>query len=365
MLRTDLIYLSNPHEFNDPYEGDILYESKNVYEDFKKRIVNSYIANPNSKLSNEKTERILNSNDSYVEMLRVAYEADFLDNKSISFDEFQKIMLEIPHSIVDEFFSDSNNIKKMTARFACFSESKLINPMWAHYAENHKGICIEYNLKDLDEIFLSKNCYPISYVKHNDYTKELLQLRDKSFSDFFKLNEEPFLKKSIDWKYEKEWRIKLTMGPANLNFIKKINSKYFIKISKPKAVFLGLKIEKDYENKIRKICEDREISLFKMVKDGSKYNLCNEKIFDFPVGKLDDINHIRNCIEKGALKNLLYFYFFDSITGSVINNPRLILKSFENLSSDKITSFLDEILFKKKYNPVLPYYYKNVLTFFN
>ena len=42
--------------------------------------------------------------------------------------------------------------------------------MWAYYADNHRGLCMEYDLHSLpDEI--NENIYPILYTEqHPEYT---------------------------------------------------------------------------------------------------------------------------------------------------------------------------------------------------
>ena len=42
--------------------------------------------------------------------------------------------------------------------------------MWAHYASNHTGICMEYDLKDLNEKYILNWCYPVKYEDNYDYT---------------------------------------------------------------------------------------------------------------------------------------------------------------------------------------------------
>lgn len=57
-------------------------------------------------------------------------------------------------------------------KVVCFTESSFNMPMWGNYADNHKGICIEYNFKQLDVTndFL-KMLYPVGYdTKRYDIT---------------------------------------------------------------------------------------------------------------------------------------------------------------------------------------------------
>ena len=76
--------------------------------------------------------------------------------------------------------------------------------MWAHYADNHKGICIEYNLKNCDNLFLKTLCLPINYVEKSDNTLDLssIVIHNDYENSLFMLK--TAITKSKDWKYEQE-----------------------------------------------------------------------------------------------------------------------------------------------------------------
>lgn len=158
----------------------------------------------------------------------------------------------------------------------------------AHYADNHVGVCIGYNLMDF-ELGSEETCHPMLYIHNSDFTEEINNI-DNNERNKLKVLEEPFLKKSYDWSYEKEWRIfinkiqlRQTLKSGFLaNFIDKRGTLCFIKFPKPICVFLGLNISDDDEQKVIKICKGRGISVYKMIEDFSKYNLnFYFKNFDF------------------------------------------------------------------------------------
>lgn len=93
------------------------------------------------------------------------------------------------------------------------------------------------------------------------------------------------MKKSHDWSYEKEWRIlidKMKLRQAlKLGFSSVMDRREdlcFIKFPKPKCVFMGLNISDGDEQAIIKICEERGITIYKMIKDSSRYNLSHMEI---------------------------------------------------------------------------------------
>lgn len=70
--------------------------------------------------------------------------------------------------------------------------------MWSHYAYNHEGICIQFeSIRDFNVFGWA---IPVEYGK--DYPI-IDWLKPPELEDY----ENIFLKKSYDWKYEKERRI--------------------------------------------------------------------------------------------------------------------------------------------------------------
>ena len=152
--------------------------------------------------------------------------------------------------------------------FVCLSESNNIIPMWAHYADNHTGVSIGYDLTDF-ELGSEETCHPILYVQSSDFTEEINNI-DNDDRNKLKVLEEPFLKKSQDWSYEEEWRILIDKMKLNhalkLGFSSVMDKRgdlCFIKFPKPVCVFLGLDISAECEEEIIKICKNREITVYK------------------------------------------------------------------------------------------------------
>lgn len=73
------------------------------------------------------------------------------------------------------------------------------NPLlWAHYANDHRGLCVQLDLRaDLDALV----AHPV------EYQDEFPVLRDLDRDPDDQRAMLPFLRKSTDWAYEKEWRI--------------------------------------------------------------------------------------------------------------------------------------------------------------
>lgn len=111
------------------------------------------------------------------------------------------------------------------AHLKCFSEEHDNTLMWSHYADEHRGFCVEYDLSLLDHNNpILDHIFPVVYsskrrIKTNisAIAKELHQLKQDieenniHDDDGYLSNTTPlFLSKGTAWAYEKEWRIVYT-----------------------------------------------------------------------------------------------------------------------------------------------------------
>jgi hypothetical protein len=102
-------------------------------------------------------------------------------------------------------------------RILCVSESNVVVPMWAHYADEQRGVVLEFAAVDeVDSAFLQAR--PVVYQDEvpsiasvDQWVSCLLGLDGVSYMDLF---HEYLYVKTLDWVYEKEWRIVSTARPG-------------------------------------------------------------------------------------------------------------------------------------------------------
>ena len=162
----------------------------------------------------------------------------------------------------------------------CLSGRKDINSLWAHYADNHKGICIEYDLINTKTELFKNLCFPIEYIDEFDSTYDVKSLFETNSMDL-NIKLKPLLIKAGDWGYEEEWRIIFDdsiISDYNVDF-----EPYepYVKFLRPQAVYMGIAISNKDEKTIKNICKLKKIPLFKAVKSKEKYK------FDFKEVILD------------------------------------------------------------------------------
>ncbi|WP_331347148.1 DUF2971 domain-containing protein [Cellvibrio sp. UBA7661] len=118
----------------------------------------------------------------------------FLDNEAPDKDQptAQKNKETLAQKIYDP-------IRNETGIYCFFSGAPLHPLMWAHYANNHTGFCIEYNFED------QTRETPLYEV---DYSTKSVQL---SIDELLLCPQQAFTRllttKSSEWQYEKEFRL--------------------------------------------------------------------------------------------------------------------------------------------------------------
>lgn len=165
-IQKQRLWLSHPNSFNDPFDCHTGYDTI-AYE---KQSLLSYIknygcvdpANYQEGFTADEVDRILRSTTNYdlayslfskVEHYEVVVRK-LMTNKSEAFKRKVYDLIGESRSDVEEKIE---KLRSTNIRVACFSEFdrnegfKKNIQMWSHYADNHKGFCVEYDLSFLKE----------------------------------------------------------------------------------------------------------------------------------------------------------------------------------------------------------------------
>ena len=153
-----------------------------------------------------------------------------------------------------------------------FSENKNSDLMWAHYADQYRGFCVEYDLnllkQDDDALF---HLYPVIYqqielekIPLDEIKEELRFLREDLLlgdisEDIYYLKQInfAFLLKKKAWKYEKEWRLIYNVSDLEDRGTKIWNSKT-IPFPCVSAVYLGLQTPQSIREHLTEIVKEKD-----------------------------------------------------------------------------------------------------------
>lgn len=158
-LEHNRLYAQSPNMFNDPYEFIFRFEF------------------PDEHL---------------IHFLKLIY-----GNQHQKFIEMKSTKQEILKYARDYFFTEHRN----EVGAACFTEDARNELLWAHYTDNHKGMCLEFDsTKDpFNQSMQVKYVEEVPIITYHDLagTPDMIS----------KAITKPFLTKPNIWSYEKEWRI--------------------------------------------------------------------------------------------------------------------------------------------------------------
>ncbi|MDU8358453.1 DUF2971 domain-containing protein [Pseudomonas syringae group sp. J309-1] len=93
----------------------------------------------------------------------------------------------------------------------CLSAAATSPLMWSHYGQQHRGVCIEYDVSNLRLAPIRK----VVYGQSREVSAEcvLRWLQDGDLESRLEVERAALLTKSAEWRYEKEWRL---LGPIGL-----------------------------------------------------------------------------------------------------------------------------------------------------
>lgn len=142
-----------------------------------------------------------------------------------------------------------------------FPSSELL---WAHYANSHKGFCIEYDLDKLT-CHCSKD-YDIRNlitVRYQDERPEVLES-----DDIFEVQKKVFGTKSLAWEYENEVRLVFNTAGKKTIISEAVTGIYF-----------GLRISLEDRSDIIQRTQGRNIDYYQIERIDNSYNLKPTKLF--------------------------------------------------------------------------------------
>ena len=168
-------------------------------------------------------------------------------------------------------------------------------PLWAHYANNHKGFCVSYNIKCKENLELSSFIFPIQYTRQRiDITSQMIeqarQLIKKAenhssldgkvikIDDLSLLYIPLFLSniKHTSWSYEKEYRCTTASSASGMPFLP----------AKPSAIYIGMKCSDKDTSRLIDISNELRVPVYKM-----SFNEC-ASCFDLTASPLTTEHHI-------------------------------------------------------------------------
>jgi hypothetical protein len=179
-LKSCQLYFSTPNKFNDPFDCTLPI---------------SY----DIDFGNVGRIRTMLSSDHEIAHLCKS-EIDRMNDDEL----YEKVILLLDKKIIK--YMESKGV-------SCFSSEKSNMLMWSHYGEKHTGFCLEFDT----------SIKPFNKAKKVKYVRNFpkLSVKDLLINQKFQEIISLLHTKSIDWKYENEWRCIHVEAPKLYSYDKK------------------------------------------------------------------------------------------------------------------------------------------------
>lgn len=235
-LKNAQVYFNTPASFNDPFDCSVLEASVILGDNEVVEIYKRFLKGKN-KLANIEINSV----------------------KDIPKDEIDRI-----HEAFEENLKAQQNKILTQTGCTCFSEVKDNVLLWSHYADGHKGICLEFDTSvplfdKVKEVEYSQKFPSINPIKM------LFGSKDEISEEWLK----PICTKYECWNYEKEWRV----------FHEKPNIEFGYSVEALISVYFGLSVN---FTDLEIVCltllgQSKDIKFYKAHKDKSTYALSFEE----------------------------------------------------------------------------------------
>lgn len=182
---------------------------------------------------------------------------------------FTRILTRMSTDLVTQI----TTLSQQKTKVACFSEVEDAPLMWAHYAESHQGFCIEYPIEDLGD---DGNDLRRRWLLPIIYSKERFDLFKFAAQSGGRVNPHAIwlasIHKSLDWAYEREWRIIDNVGddaPGRAMLM-----------PTPSRIILGHRMKEEDRKTVIEIARTKGIPIFETVPSTDSFTLATRPVLD-------------------------------------------------------------------------------------
>lgn len=250
-IEQNYIWLAEISSLNDPFECSIQFDNDECLRKYygSEKFHNLFTVLTGHKLNNDEIKILTTAEKPFFEYKNIC------DKRAIPFQQTPEEQIGKVQKRWTEIVEETNR----NLRICSFSLNNSSLLLWSHYGSEHKGIAIEYDFIDADQVrtFMQPVIYSNKVHKvgiFEEYT--IMQMIVSS------------LIKSKEWEYEQEWR--LTIFKQKDLFPQKMT------VPNPKAFYLGTRFalnEKVLKDKLFEIAGQRKIPIFQMVKHPNEFKL--------------------------------------------------------------------------------------------
>lgn len=274
-FENDKIYAVTADLFNDPFDTLVRFDINQIKTAAKTILSSDSISQLKHYLEQgndfpESIKQILPSEN--LEYYKEKVLTADIKEMELSIEEYKNQIL----MLIDFCFPLLTNFSKKFVTIACFCETVRSITMWSHYANNHQGFVLEYNMRPT--LFSKHPNYGLYPVIYDEERYDASSYMGWSFLKMIGINSKNpdnfshvkcAIHKSLQWEYEQEWRL-VDYSSRDCSKVNSTEISY-----KPIAIYYGMRISEDNKNLLHEIACKKGIAEYEMFIDNasSKYEM--------------------------------------------------------------------------------------------
>lgn len=273
-LMNNSVWICSPEAYNDPYDCSTKISSERLASAIQRGQVRKFVElyNLRNLISEEQIADAENGPEPLADIVKhlpASYDNPDRGNPVKLAEFFSKTALPKYAEETRVFIEQVQKAVKLCS----FSEINDSILMWSHYADHHRGFCLEYDLVNLDKDHpLRQNLYPVVYSANIYDLTPFLEIlvtvgRQKMNTTFPLLG---VLHKFIGWEYEREWRLVFLQDA--------IMPDRAWQAPTAARVYLGSKMSDLNKKTLKTICEQKGIEVRQMQLDPDSFTLVSNMI---------------------------------------------------------------------------------------
>ncbi len=204
----DQLYFSDPSAFNDPLDCQPNVESDSNVNELR------------SILREQIQQRIEAETLSSLSSAKVTGDAATQHAKSIAIQFAQNELANIGYhatnpdyecSVVEAecriltYEIQTELLKQYNRGICCFASTEDNPLLWSHYGDQHRGLCVGYDLNRQPKPRLHKVIYGSNRLIHTSAITKAIVEKKHEYQEM--LDRDVLLRKALPWSYEEEWRL--------------------------------------------------------------------------------------------------------------------------------------------------------------
>ena len=252
-LQNDSLYLAPPVDFNDPYDSGVTMSGPQA---LVRALVEGPLVPDWSELGDERL-----SQEDFLSVVEGRVSDEALQrfaamDPDTPLDDMRKVLGAFPLVVGQLFQQMAGQMQtgfQQRLKVTCFTEQATTPVLWAHYADNHAGFCVEYAYADIpSDLPQRRLLFPVIYQSERFDLNATMRRGLAGDLPNLSLGIAASLHKSPEWAYEREWRMVNPDGREGGLTVPFVT---------PRRVVAGMKMSPEHLARLTEICGARGIAL--------------------------------------------------------------------------------------------------------